>query len=273
MLRDSVGISSSADVNLILLEPSEVHGGSEVHLSGPRAAHLANVLRVSAGYEVRVGIVDGPRGVGTVQSVSGDSIELTCSFEAMVPPKPQVDLLLALPRPKVLRRLWAQIAALGVGKIILTNAARVERHYFDTHVVTAECYRPLLIEGLQQARDTRLPAVSVHRRFKVLVEDHLGDLFGHGLRLVAHPAAATPAAAVAKDSIEERVLLAVGPEGGWSDFELRLLQTHGFQAVGMGPRTLRTDTACIALLALVHDAIGARSNVTDSYLRGSAKAT
>jgi RsmE family RNA methyltransferase len=273
MLLDSGGISSSADVNLILLEPSEVHGGSDVHLLDPRAVHLLNVLRVAAGHQVRVGIVDGPRGVGTVQSVSGDSIELTCSFEASVPPKPHVDLLLALPRPKVLRRLWAQFAALGVGQIILTNAERVERHYFDTHVVTAGCYRPLLIEGLQQARDTRLPAVSVHRRFKVLVEDHLDGLFGRGLRLVAHPAAATPARAAVENSTEERGLLAVGPEGGWSDFELRLLETHGFQAVGMGPRTLRTDTACIALLAIVHDAIGARSTGTDSYLRGSAKAT
>ena len=84
-----------------------------------------------------------------------------------------VDLLLALPRPKVMRRLWAQIAAMGVGQIILTNAERVERNYFDTHVLTPECYRPLLVEGLQQARDTRLPRVSIHRQFKVLVEDEL----------------------------------------------------------------------------------------------------
>jgi RsmE family RNA methyltransferase len=58
-----------------------------------------------------------------------------------------------------------------------------------------------------------------------------------------------------RDHIEERVLLAVGPEGGWNDFEIQLLESHGFQRVGMGSRTLRTDTACIALLALVHDAL------------------
>ena len=56
-----------------------------------------------------------------------------------------------------MRRLWAQIAALGVGRIILTNAEKVERNYFDTHILAPETYRPLLIEGLQQARDTRLP--------------------------------------------------------------------------------------------------------------------
>jgi RsmE family RNA methyltransferase len=50
------------------------------------------------------------------------------------------------------------------------------------------------------------------------------------------------------------VLLAVGPEGGWNEFELGLLQTHRFQPVAMGERTLRSDTAVIAMLALVHDA-------------------
>ena len=248
-------------MNLILLEPEEAGGADDIRLSGTRARHLLDVLRVEAGHQVRVGIVGGPHGVGTVQSVSGDTIALRCSFEAATPPRPPVDLLLALPRPKVLRRLWAQLAALGVGQIVLTNAERVERHYFDTHILTSECYRPLLIEGLQQARDTHLPAVSIHRRFKVLVEDHLDGLCGRGLRLVADPAATQPAGSVVRAVVDDRVLIAVGPEGGWNDFELRLLESHGFQPVGMGRRTLRTDTACIALVALVHDAL--RSRVPD----------
>ena len=160
-----------------------------------------------------------------------------------------------------MRRLWAQLSALGVGRIILTNAERVERNYFDTNVLAPERYRPLLIEGLQQARDTRLPLVTIHRQFKVLVEDELDDLekmSGTGIRLVAHPSAATPVGEAVRASREARVLLAIGPEGGWNDFELRLLGAHGFQPVGMGLRTLRTDTASVALLALAHDALAAR---------------
>jgi 16S rRNA (uracil1498-N3)-methyltransferase len=242
-------------MNLIILEPGEVTASGDVSLSGARAAHLLNVLKVAPGHEVRVGILDGPRGVGTVLSVASGTVELRCAFETSVPSRPRVDLLLALPRPKVMRRLWAQLAALGVGQVILTNAERVERNYFDTHVLTPECYRPLLVEGLQQARDPSLPNVSVHRQFKVLVEDELDSLFGTGLRLVADPVAASQAGAVVRESLEERILLAVGPEGGWNAFEIRLLESHGFQPVGMGPRTLRTDTACIALLALIHDSM------------------
>jgi len=239
-------------VNLVLLDPDEVSAGGDVTLSGARAAHLINVLHVSPGHEVRIGVLDGPRGVGTVQVIGNETVSLRCSLETVIPPRPRVDLLLAVPRPKVMRRLWAQIAALGVGRIILTNAEKVERNYFDTHTLSPETYRPLLIEGLQQARDTRLPVVSIHRQFKILIEDELDGLFARGVRVVADPAATTPLADVIGASREERILLAIGPEGGWNAFELGLLDAHGFQSAGIGPRTLRTDTACVALLAIAH---------------------
>jgi 16S rRNA (uracil1498-N3)-methyltransferase len=241
-------------VNLILLEPGEIGDGGALGLSGARADHLLNVLKVAPGHHVRVGIVDGPRGVGIVHAIADHRVELRCTFDATIPPRPRVDLLLALPRPKVMRRLWAQIAALGVGQIILTNAERVERNYFDTHVLTPECYGPLLIEGLQQARDTRRPHVSIHKQFRVLIEDQLDGLFPRGLRLTADPAATKPAATVVRENTQERILLAVGPEGGWNEFETAMLEAHGFQPGGMGPRTLRTDTACVALLGIVNDA-------------------
>jgi RsmE family RNA methyltransferase len=245
-------------VNLILIEPGEVAAGRLVRLSGARARHLIQVLAVAPGDDVRVGVVDGSRGTATVVSIGDGTVELRCTLEEAVPSRPAVDLILALPRPKVMRRLWAQLAAIGVGRIILTNAERVERNYFDTHVLDEDSFRPLLLEGLQQARDTRLPCVSVHRRFRVLVEDELDDLSPGGIRLVAHPAADMRPATIIGAGGADRVLLAAGPEGGWNEFELRLLEAHGFQTVGLGERPLRSDTACVALLALVHDALGER---------------
>jgi RsmE family RNA methyltransferase len=247
-------------MNLILLDPGEVDGEGRVELFDGRAVHAQTVLKVAPGSEIRVGLLDGPRGVAAVEAVAGGAVVLRCRFEAAAPERPAVDLLLALPRPKVMRRLWAQVAALGVGQIILTNAARVERQYFDTHVLAPDSYAPLLIEGLQQARDTRVPPVSIHRRFKVLIEDDLDALSDAGIRLMAHPSAAT-AGAILAARMPSRVLLAIGPEGGWNAFERDLLAAHGFTAVGMGPRTLRTDTACIALLAVVHEAIAAAERV------------
>jgi RsmE family RNA methyltransferase len=239
-------------VNLVLLDDRDLLESNRVTLSDSRAGHLLKVLKVLPGHTVRVGLLDGPRGVGTVEVADEGSVTMRCAFAADVPLRPRVDLLLALPRPKVMRRLWAQLAALGVGQIILTNAERVERQYFDTHVLAESCYRPLLIEGLQQAGDTRLPSVSIHRQFKVLVEDHLDTLFGDGIRLVADPCATSPVVSALAGCAEKRVLIAIGPEGGWNPFELALLQAHGCRPVGLGPRTLRVDTACTGLLAIVH---------------------
>ena len=242
-------------MNLILLDARDGPDLRRVTLTDARAAHLLNILNVAPGQAVRVGVLDGPLGVGTVESAMDGRVILRCVFDANTPHRPRVDLLLALPRPKVMRRLWAQLAALGVGQIILTNAERVERPYFDTHVLTEACYRPLLGEGLQQARDTRLPVVSIWRQFKVLVEDRLDGLFSEGIRLVAEPGgtrSVSSAVAADVDQRDQRVLIAIGPEGGWNAFELALLQDHGFLPVSVGPRTLRVDTACTALLAVVH---------------------
>jgi RsmE family RNA methyltransferase len=242
-------------VNLILLEPEELGDDGTTSLSDARARHLREVLGVRPGDSVRVGVVDGGRGTATVCTADANQVGLQVSITEPVPERKPVDVLLALPRPKVLRRLYAQLAALGVRRIMLTNAARVERHYFDTHVLSPACYRPLLVEGLQQARDTRLPIVTIHRQFRPFVEDELDALAPATVRVVAEPGADRHLQTVVQGAAAERLLLAIGPEGGWNTFELDLLRAHGFIPASMGARTLRTDTACIALLALAHAAL------------------
>ena len=244
-------------MNLLLVESAELSSTARVTVTGARARHLIEVLRAAPGSSVRVGVIDGPRGAATVLAADDNRVVLDCAFDAEVPARPSVDLLLALPRPKVMRRLWAQIAALGVGRIVLTNAERVERNYFDTHVLSPGTYRPLLIEGLQQARDTRLPEVTIHRQFRPLVEDELDRLSPVATRVAADPSGEQSMAHAIGAGTMPRVLLAVGPEGGWNRFELDLLTARGFELASMGRRTLRSDTACVALLTLTHAALAA----------------
>lgn len=239
-------------MNLILLARSEVDAAGSAHLDGDRARHVRHVLGAAPGRTIRVGLVDGPMGTATVVAVSDHAVELVCVFDEVTPERPAVDLLLALPRPKVLRRLWAQLAAMGVGRVMLTNASRVERNYFDTHWLSPAAYEPLLTEGLQQARDTRVPIVSVHRQFRPFIEDELASLSPDTFRIVAHPGEPRSIADVLRGRGPGRVLLAIGPEGGWNEFEMGLLAARGFARASMGTRTLRTDTACVAALAMVH---------------------
>ena len=242
-------------MNLILLEADEIQADGTAVLSGRRARHVREVLKAAPGGKIRVGVVDGAAGTATILEDAGE-LRLQCMLSGPVPPVPRVDLLLALPRPKVLNRLWPVLASLGVGRILITNAWKTERNYFDTHVLEPAHIRTGLMEGLQQARDTRLPLVTVHRQFRKLVETQLDSFGPYAVRLAAHPGAGRfPFDRLGALTADTRVLLAVGPEGGWTPFETGLLASRGFEQATWGPRILRTDVACSVLLGLIHSAV------------------
>lgn len=239
-------------MNRILFTKEEVDKDAVITVSDYRAVHMLKVLHVEVGQVVRAGILNGPVGDAEVVAIDSGQIMLNPVW-GNVPATSGLSLLLALPRPKVLKRLWAPLASLGLNKIIITNAGKVERNYFDTHWLSPENYTPLLVEGLVQAGDTLLPEVIVRRRFKPFVEDELDLLLPNSTRILAHPRTNKRFRDVKTE--KEELLLAVGPEGGWSDFELQLLEKHKFQCVSAGTRILRTDIACIALLTLANEII------------------
>jgi len=233
-------------MNQIVIRPEELGQAGDVVLTGRRAVHLRQVLRKAPGEQVRVGLPGGGRGAGAVRDLAADgSVTLRCTFDLPALPSTGITLVLALPRPKVLRRLFAPLAAWGVETLILTNAAKVERVYFDTHWLQPEQYEPLLLEGLEQSGETRLPEVRVVRRLKPLVEDELSAW--PGTRLLLHPA--DDARRVTQAALARPILVAIGPEGGWTDYEVALFRAHGFTCMTLGPRILRSDIA-------VHGAMG-----------------
>jgi RsmE family RNA methyltransferase len=220
-------------VNLLLLRPSDFVSQDVARLTGRRLVHAREVLRAAEGDSLRVGVLGGLTGTGTISQLSECELVLTVHLAEPPPPRPQIDLLLAMPRPKALKKILPAIASIGVDKVVLINAARVEKSYFQSHAVDSE----LFIEGLEQARDTVPPRLEVRPLFRPFVEDELDSHFGPSQRLLAHPVAAPPPAR------NGRVLLAIGPEGGWVPFEISLLEQRGFVAFSLGPRPLRTEVA------------------------------
>ncbi len=245
-------------MNMILLQPAEVDAKGVCRLHGKRAQHIRKVLRAEVGKSLRIGLMNGTFGFGVVEHLDGHTVALHCTFEELPPPAPRIDVLLAMPRPKVMKRLWAQLAALGVGRVVLLRADKVERYYFDSHVLDPDYYNERLMEGLQQARCTHLPEVLVRPLFKPFVEDELAGLFPDSLKLLADPSGQRRLGELlASETCPGRVLLAIGPEGGWVPFELDLLVKHGFRLIGMGRRILRTDTAAISMIATINEYIQA----------------
>ena len=234
-------------MNQILITQNELDMESAVVLSDRRAEHLLRVLQVRVGDRVRVGLLDGGRGIAKVQAVDSDSVTLHCNINQSALSPTGITLLMALPRPKVLRRLFASLASWGVEKVIFTNAAKVERVYFDTHWLQPAHYIPLLYEGLEQSGETRLPEVQVVRRLKPLIEDTLS--LWQGDKVLLHPHADS---ALGMDGAPQSpVLAAIGPEGGWIDYEIEMFRAHGFTCMTLVERVLRSDVAVHAMLGIL----------------------
>jgi RsmE family RNA methyltransferase len=234
-------------LNLLLLDPKEVVSG-EVTLTGRRAEHLLKVLRVALGDSVRVGVIQGKLGRGRVLAIADDSVRLGVELLHEPVCTLEVELILALPRPIMLQRILKQATVLGVRRFHLIRSRRVEKSFFHSPVLAPDKIRSILVDGMEQAMDTWLPEVTIHHQFKPFIEDVLPGI--PGLGLIAHPdAAGTLAGIPVSGEIQQRLLLAVGPEGGWSDHELQSFVEHGFYGFTMGSRILHVDTAVVSLLS------------------------
>jgi 16S rRNA (uracil1498-N3)-methyltransferase len=237
-------------MNCLILLPEDFHGDGVAVIRGTRARHIRDVLKKSAGDTMVAGVLNGPLGSSRIVEVGDDHVTVELPTGAL-PPQSRIDLILAMPRPKVMKRLWAPLASLGVRRILIVGEEKVEPFYFSSHAVTEGVYRPRLIEGLEQARDTHLPEVMIHESFSRFAENHLAGLAAGGACLIAQPGASVKVPDALAGNDGEHVVLAVGPEGGWSDHALKVFARHAFVPVGLGDRPLRTDVAVIALLALI----------------------
>jgi len=241
-------------MNLLLFELNEIKSDDTVCLQDRRSQHIIKILGCKPGDTIRAGMINGPVGTGEILSIrgTGKNAEVILRFSAQdgQPDLPAVDLIMGLIRPIMLKRVLAQVTSLGVGRIFLINGNRVEKSFFNAALLKDEKYRDYLIQGLEQAKDTCLPQVSIHERFRPFVEDFIPTISkSYSRMLVAHPEAGESLKQFAGNGISGRTLLAVGPEGGWVDFEVEKFIEQSFVPVSMGSRVLRTDTAVVALLA------------------------
>ena len=324
-------------MNRILFERDEIHDGIAT-FGGVRAEHVLEVLHGEVGQILKTGEINGLIGTGEIVAIADASgardIHRQSRREAVarvvraqygvdeqqfrtgraLAPRmvtvalhhtqpslqPWGDLILAPPRPRVMKRLLPQLATMGVGRNFLVGAKKVEKDFWGATLLKEENYRPLLIEGLMQGGTSILPTLETRRNFRRFVTDELDALFPTSRRIVAHPYAAGAACAFrpaaetlagargrapyemvarhfhtvstlhpAPSTLHQapctlhpapgtrhllpRLLLAIGPEGGWTDDEVELLEAHGFSRYSLGSRILRTDTAMIALLAKLND--------------------
>ncbi|MCR5415120.1 MAG: RNA methyltransferase [Kiritimatiellae bacterium] len=242
-------------MNRILFEKDEIGPDGRVSFGGVRAEHVKRVLHGETGQTLKTGTVDGLAGTSVITAIEGDTVTVQ-TFHDTAMPQPWADLILAPPRPRVMKRLLPQLATLGVGRIALVGAKKTEKDFWGATLLKEENYRPLLIDGLMQGGTTAMPHLEMRRSFRKFAIDELDSMFPTEYRIVAHPYASAEKAGAEPKERRDRLLLAIGPEGGWTDDEVALLEEKGFRRYSLGPRILRTDTAAIGLLVKLNNEQG-----------------
>jgi 16S rRNA (uracil1498-N3)-methyltransferase len=224
-------------VNLILLFDDDFVAPGRVVLRGRRFDHARDVLKAAAGRPLTVGLAGGNRGRGIVTATGDETIEMTVELDEAPPDPLPLTLVAALPRPKVVNRLVVAATSLGIKRIWFVNAWRVEKSYWESPRLDPGNLRLQSIVGLEQSRDTILPAIELRRFLRPFVEQELPAIAGSARRIVAHPAGAPLPNGEGGETV-----VAIGPEGGWIDREIDLFARAGFTAVSLGERPLRVES-------------------------------
>jgi len=218
--------------------------------------HIKKILKSKVGDSLTIGEMGGSIGKATIAQINHDEVLLTDMILDKQPPaKLDLTVILALPRPKVLRRLIMDMTSLGVDKLIVVNSYKSEKSYWQSPLL--ERIDEFVFEGLQQAIDTVPLIVEFKKRFKPFVEDEFSALLvdedgEQRHAVIAHPYA-SQSWKTYLDGVEGKTdnmpkVLCIGAEGGWIDYEVDLLCKHGCTSVSLGERILRTETVVNVLL-------------------------
>ena len=231
-------------MNCLILFDKDMVDIAHARLAGVRIEHAFERLPTTIGQVLTVGLLNGNLGTGTIAAINPESIDLDISLDKKPPAPSSITLICALPRPKSMRKVVHAAVTLGIKKIILLETWNVDKGYWQTPWLFPDYLYNLSIIALEQAVDTIMPSIELKKKFKPFVEDELPQLIGQSLCFIAHP----HSGAICPSDIRESVTLAIGPEGGFNDYELGKFEGLGFARITLGQRQLRVEEAVAAIV-------------------------
>jgi RsmE family RNA methyltransferase len=226
-------------MNLLLLEEGDLTGDNTAIVRERRHRHTVDIKGAGIGDTLPAGVLNGPVGTATITAQTADSTTVSLALDGTPPAPLPLTLVMALPRPKMLRRILRMIAELGIKELHLINSFKVEKSYWQSPLLADHAIREYFIAGLEQVGDTRMPACTLHHRFRPFAEDTLPGLLADKAGVLADPAGTTDWPC----GHRQPALLAIGPEGGLIPFERELLLTQGLMPCSLGSRIYRVETA------------------------------
>jgi 16S rRNA (uracil1498-N3)-methyltransferase len=227
--------------------------GNTAALEGAAAHHLGRVLRAQPGqlYELS----DGERvRLGRIEKVARDRVDFAL-LEEIPAHQPTLDVTLLLSVVKFEAFEWAieKATELGVSTIVPLAAARSEKALLAAAGKRADRWQKILAEAAQQSRRVRVPALPSLAQPAQAFTEHAES----AVKIILSERSDTPALrrVLPAESTQTQAILAIGPEGGWTDAEFAAAQGGGFREASLGKLILRTETAVVAALASLNYAL------------------
>jgi 16S rRNA (uracil1498-N3)-methyltransferase len=229
-------------MNLLLFDEEEL--GSPLLRGDERFIHIKTILKSKEGDTLEAGIVNGRRGVLTLETIGPDGIEYGfLPGDRSEPPLKPLTMIIGCPRPPTARRLVKDLVSLGAGRLVFTDTDLNEKSYLQAKLWRDGLFKGAVREGAMQGKSTLIPPVDRFFSLKKALE----SLAGGETRLVPDlPGGPKLSHVLAGDwPAGRKAVAAIGPERGWTDREREMLADHGFRSVTLGDRVMRTESAAL----------------------------
>ena len=211
---------------------------NEIQISDNRKDHILNILELKKGDNLRVGEFNGKTGSGKITDID-ENITIEFSVTDNPPEKIPLHVIVGLSRPKVLSRLITDLTTYGVEKIDIIQTWYGDKGYWNNDLFTEKGLKESITKGLEQAMDTIPPEIKLVRRFGPYSNDVLPTYSENSRCYIAQPNSENELG----NHKNERSVIAIGPERGFTPYEVNQFTKAGFEPVTLGNRILRTEAA------------------------------
>jgi 16S rRNA (uracil1498-N3)-methyltransferase len=223
--------------------------GDQAALIGDHANHLVRVLRARVGQEFDISTRTGVRR-GRITTLSNQRVEFELGEQISGASLPQITLLLSIFKFDPMEWAIEKCTELGVSQIIPVIARRTDSHLAAASVKRGERWRRIALQASEQSRRPSPPEIAAPVKLANVLKITVG------LRIVlSENEHRTLLRDVVQDGLSSEIILAFGPEGGWTDSELQSFQQYDWISASLGPTILRAETAAIAATAIVSAAL------------------
>jgi len=230
-------------MNLILIKPTDFITENIVEISDFRFEHIKNVLKLKNKDNLKVGLINNKIGNGTICEIGEKSVNFEINLDKNPPKENSAILFCALPRPKVFRRVLLNAVCFGVKEIHFFQSYKVEKSYWQSPFLQEDSINKIIENGLSQAVDTIVPKIYFHKQFKPFVEDIFAEIAKNQNCFVFHPVVGANIIRPPHSGV------VIGPEGGFTDYEIELFTKNNAKIASLGERILRVEQAVCAIIS------------------------